>query len=154
MPAYTPLQMIAHDPDDLQIISACLQDALVPLSAIAYDKESGNFHLVVNRFCWECDAEIIDGNPYYARVSAGLAFHHVKEVQKKDLDLQKRDELVNLLTIHEKEDGFIHFIFSGGPEIKLKVDKLYCHLKDVDEPYSTPHIPIHEEASEREAKIR
>ena len=143
METYTPLRMIAEDTDDLHVIAACLQDALVPLSGMDYDKEGENFHLIANRFCWECEPEICDGHSYYARVATGLAFHHVKDVQKKDLELQNRNELVNLLTIHNGEDGCIHLIFSGGAEIKLKVDKLCCHLKDVDEPYSTPNRPSH-----------
>lgn len=143
MKDYTPIKMIAEDNEDLQVIAACLQDALVPLSGLEYDKEEGRFHLVANRFCWECDPEICEGNSYYARVAAGLAFHHVKEVQKKALNLNNKEELVNLLTIHNSEDGCIHLIFSGGSEIKLKVDKLCCHLKDVDEPYATPQKPCH-----------
>jgi len=144
METYTPLRMVAEDTDDLQVISACLQDALVPLSGMEYDQESKNFHLIANRFCWECAPELCEGSSYYTRVASGVAFHHVKEVQKKDLNRQNKHELVNLLTIHNDEDGCIHLIFSGGSEIKLKVDKLCCHLKDVDEPYSTSHKPCHE----------
>jgi hypothetical protein len=143
MTTYKPLKMLAEDSDDLQVIAACLQDALIPLSGMDYDQEGGHFHLVANRFCWECDPELCEGSPYYARVAAGLAFHHVKDVQKKAIDLKNKEELVNLLTIHNSEDGCIHLIFSGGSEIKLKVDKLCCHLKDVDEPYATPQRPCH-----------
>jgi hypothetical protein len=143
MKTYKPLKILAEDSEDLQIIAACLQDALVPLSGLDYDKESGHFHLVANRFCWECEPEDCEGGSYYARVAAGLAFHHVKDVQKKDINLQNKEELVNLLTIHNADDGCIHLIFSGGSEIKLKVDKLCCHLKDVDEPYATPNKPCH-----------
>lgn len=144
MTTYTPLKMIAEDQGDLQVIAACLQDALIPLSGIEYDKDKGDFHILANRFCWECDPEICEGNSYYSRVAAGLAFHHVKGVHKKDLQLQDKTEMVNLLTICQEEEGCIHLIFSGGSEIKLTVDKISCHLKDVDEPYSTPNKPCHE----------
>jgi hypothetical protein len=141
--SYKPLQMTAEDRDDLQVIAACLQDALIPLSGMEYDRTRGHFHLLANRFCWECEPENLEGNSYYARVSAGVAFHHVKDVHKKDLDLQSKNELINLLTIHHKENDCIHLIFSGGSEIKLIVDKLSCHLKDVDEPYPTSNKPVH-----------
>ncbi|MBI2706854.1 MAG: DUF2948 family protein [Proteobacteria bacterium] len=146
MTTYTPLRMIAQDGDDLHVIAACLQDALVPLSGLEYDKEGGHFHLVANRFCWECESDDKDkGISCYTRVPAGLAFHHVTEVQKKGLDLHNTSELVNLLTIHNVENGnCIHLVFSGGSEIKLTVDKLSCHLKDMDEPYPTPNKPEHE----------
>ncbi len=147
MTTYQPLKISAEDKEDLQIIAACLQDALVPLSGLTYDQDKGHFHLLANRFCWECDPEDCEGSSYYARVAAGLAFHHVREVQKKDLNLQNKEELVNLLTIQNAEDEYIHLIFSGGSEIKLKIDKLCCHLKDVDEPYATANKPCHEASS-------
>ncbi len=143
MTTYKPLRMTAEDRDDLQVIAACLQDALIPLSGMEYDQENGHFHLIANRFCWECEPETLNGASYYARVAAGLAFHHVKDIQKKDIDLQNTHELINLLTIHNEENGSIHLIFSGGSEIKLVVDKLCCHFKDMDEPYPTPNKPWH-----------
>lgn len=144
MTKYTPLRMIAEDEDDLQVIAACLQDALVPLSGMDYDQETGKFHLVANRFCWECAPEMLEGDSFYQRVPTGLAVHHVTNIKKKDLDLQNKDELVNLLTIHDQDENYIHLIFSGGAEIRLTVDKISCHLKDVDEPYHTSNKPSHD----------
>ncbi len=146
--SYKPLRMTAEDEDDLEVLSACLQDALIPLSGMEYDIEKGHFHLIANRFCWECDPEVLEGNSYYVRVAAGLSFHHVKDVQKKGIDSENKTELVNLLTIHNRDGGCIHLIFSGGSEIKLSVDKLSCHLKDVDEPYPTPNRPSHSSSVE------
>lgn len=141
--AYKPLKVLVEDAEDLQVIAACLQDALIPLSGIKYDPALKQFYLVANRFCWECEPETVGGNTYHARVAAGLAFHHVKNVQKKGLNLDQHHELVNLLTIHNSEKGCIHLIFSGGSEIKLEVDNLCCHLKDMDEPYPTSNQPKH-----------
>ena len=143
MTTYTPLRMIAEDESDLQVIAACLQDALVPLSGMDYDQEAGSFHLVANRFCWECAPEILEGDSFYKRVPTGLAIHHVTEIKKKDLGLHNKNELVNLLTIHDQDENAIHLIFSGGAEIKLTVNKIACHLKDVDEPYHTSNKPCH-----------
>jgi hypothetical protein len=142
---YTPLRMMAQDGEDLDVIAACLQDALVPLAGLEFDQQGGHFRLVANRFCWECDSDNqAEGISCHTRVTAGIAFHHVREVQKKGLSLHKGPELINLLTIHTVgEDGCIHLVFSGGAEIKLKVDKLDCHLKDMDEPYPTPLKPQH-----------
>ena len=47
------LKLRARDPEDLRVLSACLQDALVPLADIAYLKPEQRFVLVVNRFMWE-----------------------------------------------------------------------------------------------------
>lgn len=144
MTTYMPLHMLAKDGDDLQVIASCLQDALIPLSGMEYHKEEQKFHLIANRFCWECTPETLDEKPYYMRVQAGISFHYVTDVKKKDLSLENQNELVNLLTIHDGEESYIHLIFSGGAEIRLTVDKIYCHLKDMDEPYHTVHKPSHE----------
>lgn len=144
MITYKPLRMIAEDEDDLQIIAACLQDALIPLSGMEYDQEEKNFYFIANRFCWECSPEILEENSYYARVPTGLTFSHVTNIQIKELNLRNKNELVNLLTIHNKDENSIHLIFSGGAEIKLTVNQLYCRLKDVDEPYHTPNKPSHD----------
>ncbi len=140
---YKPLKISALDAQDLHVIASCLQDALVPLSGMQYDEAACQFHLVANRFCWECSPEVIEEVPYYSRVASGLAFHNVTQVQKKNIELGNKDELVNLLTIHKVDDDCIHLVFSGGSEIKLKFDKLCCHLKDVDQPYPTQHKPDH-----------
>ena len=51
------LKLRARDPEDLRVLSACLQDALVPLADIAYLKPEQRFVLVVNRFMWESAPE-------------------------------------------------------------------------------------------------
>ena len=47
------LQLRAEDEEDLAVISSCLQDALVPLSDMQYDRAARRFVLAVNRFRWE-----------------------------------------------------------------------------------------------------
>ncbi|HZU89593.1 MAG TPA: DUF2948 family protein [Stellaceae bacterium] len=47
------LRLRAEDTDDLAVISACLQDALVPVGDIAYMPEEQSFVFVANRFRWE-----------------------------------------------------------------------------------------------------
>ena len=47
------LKLRAEDAEDLAVISACLQDALVPVRDLAYVPEDRTFLLVANRFRWE-----------------------------------------------------------------------------------------------------
>jgi hypothetical protein len=143
MKQYTPLRLSALDKEDLHVISACLQDALVPVSGLKYDEQNQQFHFVANRFCWECEPELVEETPYYSRVATGLAFHNVTEVQQKCLEPTNDNELINLLTIQKTDDNCIHLIFSGGSEIKLMIKDICCHLKDMDEPYPTKHKPSH-----------
>ena len=162
------LKLRARDPEDLRVLSACLQDALVPLADIAYLKPEQRFVLVVNRFMWESapeeaelsaavetkaepvaedDARFEDAEgaaPPYLRVNAGLTFDRVRAVRFRGFDARKRDEILNLLNI-EADPQAITLSFSGGGAIRLEVSKILCHLEDVGQPWPTRWRPHHED---------
>lgn len=48
-----PLKLRAHDAADMDVIAACVQDALVPLRDIRWMKREKRFVMVLNRFLWE-----------------------------------------------------------------------------------------------------
>src|SRR4029450_10962026 len=48
-----PLKIIARDAEDLAVVSACLQDALIPLNEMRYLPQERRFIMVANRFRWE-----------------------------------------------------------------------------------------------------
>src|SRR5437764_3732668 len=71
------LRLRAEDAEDLAVISACLQDALVSVRDLAYDREARSFVLVANRFRWErCG----DGEAIFERSLCGLAFDAIEHV--------------------------------------------------------------------------
>ena len=49
------LRLIGHDPEDVPVISALMQDAAVRVDDIAFDAKARRFALVANRYCWEKD---------------------------------------------------------------------------------------------------
>ena len=48
-----PLKLRAEDADDLAVISACLQDALVAVRDLAFVPQDRTFLMAANRFRWE-----------------------------------------------------------------------------------------------------
>ncbi len=48
-----PLKLRAVDANDLAVIGACLQDALVPVQDMCFLADEHRFVMVANRFCWE-----------------------------------------------------------------------------------------------------
>nr|WP_242480642.1 DUF2948 family protein [Rhodovibrio sodomensis] len=52
-PADKPLKLRAYDREDFAVVSAVLQDALVPVIDMAWLPEEQRFALVANRFRWE-----------------------------------------------------------------------------------------------------
>lgn len=161
-----PLKLRAEDEEDLAVISACLQDALVPMSNIAYLKDEQRFVLVANRFRWECgceepkkaanpggDSGVEDDDARFAdmeegpevpyeRVNCGLCFEGVKAVRSRNLDIKRRDLILNLLAI-EPEGEAITFFFSGGGAIRVEVDEISCRIEDICEPWPTRWRPDH-----------
>ena len=171
------LKLRARDPEDLRVLSACLQDALVPLADVAFLKPEQRFVLVVNRFMWEsapeaeslsaevaakaeapadgeADARFEDAGgatPPYQRVNAGLTFDKVRAVRFRGFDARKRDEILNLLSIEAEPDA-VTLSFSGGAAIRLEVAEILCHLEDLGRPWPTRWRPDHEdEAAASEA---
>lgn len=162
--AETPLiRLRARDAEDMQVVAACLQDALVPLGDIAYLKREKRFVMVVNRFKWEtsdrdaaapapeagpeADARFTDdaAEPGFERVNAGVCFDKVQAVRFQGLDLGNKDHILNLLTIQVESDS-ITLVFSGDILIRLEVGAIACHLEDLSEPWPTRWQPSHEDA--------
>ena len=156
-----PLRLRAVDADDLQTIAACLQDALVPLSEIAFLKAERRFVMVANRFRWErapaevppapapgtdarfAEREDEDGREApYERVNCGVCFDRVRAVRFKGLDMQRKSQILNLLTMQSRPDA-ITLIFAGGATIRLEVSGIRCHLEDLGEPWPTRWQPAH-----------
>jgi hypothetical protein len=164
MQVNSPIKLRARDVDDMQVLSSCLQDALVGVGDIAYLKPEKRFVLVANRFMWEngpqdppapespedpADArfEDQDAGPLYERSYCGLCFDRVKQVRYQGLVPSHRDQILSLLTI-EATPREVTLVFSGGAAIRLEVGAIACHLEDLGEPWPTRWRPAHEAAGE------
>lgn len=138
-----PLKLIAKDLEDLQILAAHLQDAILPFMSMQYDPETKTFRALANRFCWEHGEMEHEGEELYHRVHSGLEVHNVDKVLHKGFDFNQHDKDYNLLTIHGENEGAIHLVFSGGSEIRLETDDVHLHLGDVQHPWPTRQRPKH-----------
>jgi hypothetical protein len=159
----TRLKLSARDAEDLQVIAAFCQDALVPLSEMAYLEDEKRFVLVLNRFRWDRvpggvegsaagapaspqqDAPFLekdDAGPVYERVLCGLTFENVTAVRSRSIDLRKRQEILAMLTIRY-EPGVVLLLFAGGGAIKLEVGGMRCFLEDFGPSWPTRRRPNH-----------
>jgi hypothetical protein len=136
------LKLRATDADDLAVISAVLQDAVIPGDEMTYLPSEHRFVLVANRFRWEeSDGQQVPGR-IYERVHAGLVIDTVRAVKSRGFNPADKERLLSLLAI-EPHDDTIDLVFSGGAAIRIEVDRILCHLEDVAEPYPTRLRPIH-----------
>ena len=138
------LKLRAADREDLQILSACLQDAVIAIKEMTYLPGEKRFVFVANRFRWE-DSDRptpAEGAAIYERIHCGICFDKVNAVRQQGLVQQRKGQIVSLLAI-ETGDGVIDLRFSAGIVIRLEVDGILCHLQDLDEPWPTQWRPNH-----------
>lgn len=144
-----PFRVRAEDAEDLAVVAAFLQDALLPVSGMTYEAADGRFVMLVQRFRWETAPEAgtvpADGDTLYAeRVHCGVRFEGVTKVQTHGFDRGKRERILNLLTVHPS-DGQIDIAFADNVTIRLAVDRILCHIEDLGEPWPTVFTPSHPE---------
>ena len=139
------LKLISKTEEDLKVISAHLQDAIVSISDIANLKKNRIFLIQLNRFMWE-DVEqgVFRKNK---RIRTILKFDHVTKVASKNIDFNKKGEFLDFLAIesHEMADKTIemNLIFSGDSIIKVVTEVIEVTLDDQGEPWETKSKPKH-----------
>jgi hypothetical protein len=134
------LKLRAEDEDDLAIISAVLQDALVPVAEMVFLPDEQRFVLVANRFMWE--RKPVDKKGHCERTLTGIAFDGVKAVRVRGFERTERDRILQILAVRAVP-GSIVFEFSGDDAMRLETDQILCHLEDIGEPWPTPWRPRH-----------
>lgn len=137
------LRLRAEDPDDLAVISACLQDALVPVRDLAYDAEDRTFLLVANRFRWEDGLRRAVEEGGFARILCGVTFREVAAVSYTGFRRSDDGRILALLAIRY-EDGVVRLEFSGCASIRLEIARIFCQARDLGEPWPTPWQPRHD----------
>lgn len=156
----TDFRVMAKDAEDLAIVAACLQDALVPLSEIQYLPDEQRFIMLLNRFRWERhpevrsgkapaksgDASFRDADDYHdteQRIHCGLCVDRVTAVRSRGIDLKKRGAFLSLLTL--QADGHqLNLMFSGGGVIQLSIAEISVFLRDMGEGWPTQWRPEHQ----------
>jgi len=141
------LKLRAEDAEDLAVVSACLQDALVPVRDLAYVPEDRAFLFVANRFRWENGLSPAPGEAAYERTLCGITFSEVAAVSYNGFRRTEDSRILSLLAIRP-EDGAVHLEFSGGATIRLEVARILCLATDLGEPWPTQWQPRHD-ADER-----
>jgi DUF2948 family protein len=152
-PSDRELRLRAEDAEDLAVISACLQDALVSVRDLAYDRDARNFVLVANRFRWEGSGEDGGkgvGSPF-ERTLCGVVFDQVDGVAYRGFHRSEEDRILALLAIRPSfgqtpgvpAGGVILLEFAAGVTIRLSASGISCRARDFGEPWPTPWHPDH-----------
>ena len=139
-----PLRLIAQDAEDLQVLSALVQDAVFPASEMRWDRRGRRFALLLNRFRWE------EGGRTAERVQSLLWIDGVRAVQSQGVTAGDADTVLSLLEIGfepgEAPGGRVILTLAGDGAIACEVEALETVLKDVTRPYAAPSgkVPSHD----------
>ena len=134
------LKLHAQSSDDIEILSALLQDALIAGADMVFDKAENTFMLVANRYCWELqDAD------QQMRCMCGVKFGTIGAVRTRGMTADKT-QFYDLLAIeYDKAAQHIMLVFSGGVGIQLEVSSIMIIVRDLAEPHPSFARPDHSE---------
>ena len=141
------LKLIARTKDDLRVVSAYLQDAIVNISDIANLEKNKIFLMQLNRFMWE-DVEkgVFRKNK---RIKSVLKFDNIVKVYSKNISQMEKSKFLDFLTIETiqmPDNNYeMKLIFSGNAAIKLKVEAIEAKLDDQGDYWESKNKPTHED---------
>lgn len=142
------LKLIALDSEDLAVVSAHLQDAVISVSEMAFLKSERRFAAIANRFDWsEALAGTRSRRQPFTRRRTGLRFEQVLGAQLANIDLADKKQMLNVLAIRfeptDAPEGFVIISCAGGAAIRLHVAYLEAELKDLGAAWATKSKPEH-----------
>jgi hypothetical protein len=148
------LKLVALDQEDLAVVSAHLQDAILRVGDLTYLPKERRFALIARRFDWEADP----AEPPRRRLTA-LHFDRVSAVRARCLDRSNPDASLDLLAITFEEtnapSGTATLVFAEGCAIQLDLECVEIQMKDLGPVWKAESRPAHDmEVSEHSSADR
>jgi hypothetical protein len=140
-PSDERLLLLAQEADELPLISALTQSAVLRASGIAYDQRARRLVLLLNRYRWETNDQ--------TRVQSALRFESVTAVQRRgwaSLDVAGADATAAAAAVLELlaftyVDGAITANFGGGAALRIAVECVDLVLEDISGPWRASREP-------------
>ena len=142
-----PLKLVALDGDDIEVLSAHVQDAVVKIGDIMWRPAEKRLVVVINRFDWEGAQSLV---PPFRRRRAALRFERVNAIKHRNVACSEKSLVLNLLAVEfiptDAPAGQVKLTFSGGCALRLDVECLEAELADLGPEWATACCPAHIEA--------
>lgn len=130
------LRLWATSAEDLQVVAALCQDAVLPASEMRWSRSRRQVSLLLNRVRRE------PGAPSGERVRTLLTVSDVASVRGQGVVPGDADTVLSLLTLDwapgPDADGRLLLTFAGDGVAELACDCLDVMLRDVTRPYAAP----------------
>ena len=155
------LKLIIADRDDLLVLSSLLQDAIIKIGDIRFDKSARSVNMRFSRYAHEqtkredAKRESITVKPNKndkgLRIESGLRIDGVNNLQSRDINQNNPKAFAVLLGIEftpsvnaeALPEGDLDFIFAGGGILRLAVEALDLSFTDTDNRRMTSSQPQH-----------
>jgi hypothetical protein len=138
------LKFVALDQEDLEVISAHLQDATVKVADVRWRPEEKRLVIALCRFDW-LSAE--GDRPEFRRCRAALRFERVSACKCRCVNPAGKDAVLNLLAVEfeptDPPGGAVVLTFSGGGALRLEVECLEVELADLGPTWTVASRPAH-----------
>ena len=140
-----PIRLKGQSADDVPVLSALIQDAVLPSSEMSWLPKENRFGLLLNRYRWE------KGDTHSERVQTVMVFDCVNGVKSNGIDSADKDQVLSVLAMTFEETdapaGKVTLQLAGMADIELDVECLDVTLQDATRPYIAPskQAPKHSE---------
>lgn len=139
------LKLIALDEQDLGIVSAHVQDAVMKVGDLEFAAREKRFIVAMNRFAWEESRGFFRHRDQ--RRKCVLTFDRVVGVKTSKMDMRNPDDVLSLLAVRFEETeapaGKVELIFSGDAGVRLEVECIEARLSDVGAAWEASSRPVH-----------
>jgi hypothetical protein len=140
----TLLKLAALDDDDLKVISACVQDAVVKVGEINYKPREKRLVLAVNRFAWEKNGKRLE---IPERRRSVLHFDRVLSLKSAGIDRKDASGVLSILALQftttDAPAGTLEIVFAGGATMRLSLECIEAQLADLGPAWAAKAKPKH-----------
>jgi hypothetical protein len=129
------LKLKAKDAEDIEVISAVLQDSIAPIVDMQYQPKDKNFIMVVQRLCRE--------DPAKERICCAFNLRGVESVQTHGFNPTEAGRMLDLLAIMPEDDG-LRLVFAGDALMRLHLKDWCLMIEDFGARWPAHCDPCHE----------
>lgn len=137
-----PLKLLAQGADDLAVLSALVQDAVLQAPDMTWQRAKRRFACLLNRFRWEDRAAAEAAKRPYERARALLVVDDVTAVRSFGFDRKDKDLVLSVLSLDWTAGadgaGKLTLVLAGDGAVEIEVEALDLTLQDVTRPYLAP----------------
>jgi hypothetical protein len=141
------LKLIAFDAEDLGVVSAHLQDAVVRVGDMTYLPREKRFAALLSRFDWA--RAHTNGGKDLARKQAALRFERVLAARTSGFSRARKSEVLALLAVEfqpkgaDDPAGTVTLTFAGSAAVQLDVECIEAELRDLGPAWRARRRPSH-----------